>query len=337
MHPRLRCSLVLTFALFLFQADGGLRGSVEDAGFTLDLPVTANARLPSWLSESPRRPAGLLGEEFRIRPVDEASDLAVTICFDEPSGGFIRVYWSAGGRSQMLCENLLEGSGLPNQRTLVISRTTVGAEGGLVIESDGGIFPVWRIRWDWVRGRQVKVAAAQGAAAMVNDGGRVLADREVAGAPAEELADSWRNGVISATLSQKPRRIEDGVEFSAAIEKAPDAARLEGWFAGRRPGQEVILWVNGERVGVIALETPPLTDPGYRGNATGGWEYAGWMRGVAFLDPKLLRSSDNTFQFAAVEGASPSSHAVALKNLVIQLKYPDAASPAAPVPHPTSP
>ena len=50
----------------------------------------------------------------------------------------------------MLSDNLCEGIAMPNQRTLLIKRTTLSSLGTLTVQSSETTLNVSRIHWEWM-------------------------------------------------------------------------------------------------------------------------------------------------------------------------------------------
>src|SRR5580698_3945969 len=110
--------LLLLASLCLVQAQETGRSFTFDFG-----PDAPKQALPSWMPGQPvASPAAHATISFPINPPPGDSDLAVTVYFTETAGGFLRVYWAGVGDNGMLSDNLFEGIGIPNQRTLLIKR-----------------------------------------------------------------------------------------------------------------------------------------------------------------------------------------------------------------------
>lgn len=309
------CSLVLCIS--------GAEGS--DRGFTFDLGQPGQTQvLPSWMAGQPSAsPAMHASIDFPIVPPADNSDLAVTFYFNETAGGFLRVYWAGAQAGEMLCENLFEGIGMPNQRTLLIKRSTLSSPGTLTVQSSENTLNLFRVHFEWVQPASVDLSDSSGQTALVDANGTAVASGDVNGAPILPPQDRVQQSSVTAVLIEKPERIETGVEFVATVQAVPLYARMEVQVSGVPIDKRLVLWVNGTMAGEVAIDVPPLTDPGYQNSATGGLPiYVGWRKGVIFLPANLLKVGDNQFQFGEKDvmpapGASP----LAVKNLVIQLNY----------------
>jgi hypothetical protein len=320
-----------------------IRAADSDRAFTLDLTPGADQQsLPPWMTGEPvAAPATHATISFPIRPPQDDSDLAVTFYFTETPGGFLRVYWAGTTDSEMLTDNLYEGISMPNQRTLLIKRSTLSSAGTLNIQSSEPSLNISRIHWEWVDPATVSLAAPAKQTALVNASGAAIPDGEVNGAPQLPKSDKIGSSVVTATVTDKPQRIEAGVEFIGTLEQRPQYARLEVKMAGVPIGKPVQLLLNGAAAGDVALEVPEIEDPGYQA-ASGSTPpaYIGWRKGVLYLQPGLLNTGDNRFQFVIKD--SDASAPLAVKDFILQLKYgpppadsPDAAAASVPVPDPT--
>lgn len=332
--------LLIAIAFSLAAADDAERS------FTYDFGTTGPRQtLPSWMTGQPvASPAAHATISFSIAPPTGDSDLAVTVYFTETPGGFLRVYWAGKQSSAMLSDNLYEGIGMPNQRTLLIKRSTLSSAGTVNIQSSEPSLNISRIHWEWVEPGTVSLAAAAKETAFVNAAGAALADSEVNGAPVLPKPDHVGDSVVTAALTEKAERIEGGVEFVATLQQTPQYARLEVQVAGVPTGKPVKLWINNTQAGEVPLAVPDLTDPGYQAAATGAPpSYIGWRKGAVYLPAALLKPGENHFQFSVQDAAADKP--VAIKDLVLQLKYdgkaeaPAAATPASspsPTPAPES-
>lgn len=300
-----------------------LQAEDTERSFTYDFGTTGPKQtLPSWMGGQPvASPAAHATISFPIAPPRGDSDLAVTVYFTETQGGFLRVYWAGEQSSEMLSDNLYEGIGMANQRTLLIKRSSLSSTGTLNIQSSEPSLNISRIHWEWVEPGTVSLAGAAKQTALVNATGTALPDTEVNGAPALPKPDQVGDYVVTATLTEKPERIEGGVEFVATLQQGPQYARLEVQMAGVPIGKPVKLWINNTAAGEVPLAVPDLNDPGYQAPVSAGAApvYIGWRKGVVYVPAALLKPGENHFQFS-VEDATAETP-IAIKDLQLQLKY----------------
>lgn len=294
----------------------------EQSGFTIDLRASEQSwSLPSWLNARPvELPAEHAVIGFEITPPASETNLAATFYFTEASGGFLRVYWKGAKNSEMLSENLYEGIGMANQRTLLIKRSTLSSSGTLYVQSSEQTLNLMRVHFEWTLPVPVSLADTVRQTMLVNALGNLYAQDEVDGIPVKPKADEIGQTVVTAVLADKPERIEDGVEFTATLQSVPQFARLEAKLSGVLAGKAARLWINGTLVGDLALELPDLNDPGYNtASDDNSLTYTGWRKGSIYIPATLLVAGENRFQFA-VQDATTSTP-IAVKDLMLQLKY----------------
>ncbi|MGB8354958.1 MAG: hypothetical protein WCD79_13770 [Chthoniobacteraceae bacterium] len=320
---------VLLIAVCLFLALSSI-GATEDAerSFTFNLEQsTAQQALPPWMTGQPTAlPSAHATVGFPITPPSDQSDLAVTFYFTESMGGFLRVFWAGARTSEMLSDNLFEGIAMPNQRTVLIKRSTLSSSGTLTLQSSETTLDVSRIHFEWVDPSTVSLSDSAKQSSLIDATGKVFKDSDVNGAPPLPLADQIGNSVVTASLDDKPVRIEAGVEFVAALQSMPQFARLEIRLSGAPVGKPVVLTLNGSPAGDISMEVPDLNDPGYQADAGLPSKYVGWRKGVIYVSASQLKVGDNQFQ-VGLKDVVPSGTAspLAVKELLLQLKYPEQA------------
>ena len=339
--------IVSTLFIFLLVFRTVMADDAEKS-FTQDLgPGAAKQALPAWMTGQPEASgASHATVSFPITPPPGDSDLAVTFYFAETPGGFLRAYWVGARSSAMLSDNLFEGIGMQNQRTVLIKREMLTTAGSLNVQSSEAALNVSRIHWEWVEPVTVSLSNGVKQTAFVTAAGEALGEMEVDGGPPLAKPDKIGDSVVSATLTTKPERIEAGVEFVATLQQAPQYARVEAQFAGVPIGKSVKLWLNGVNAGEVSLAVPGLDDPGYQQasqDTTAAPQYVGWRKAGILFPAALLKIGDNRFQFT-IQDANASAP-VAVKDLIVQLKYGDkpadtpatttAALPPSPSPTPT--
>lgn len=268
---------------------------------------------------------------FSITPPADQSDLAATFYFSEAMGGFLRVYWAGTKTNDMLSDNLFEGIAMPNQRTVLIKRSTLSSSGTLILQSSETTLDVSKIHFEWVAPSSVSLAQPAQQSALIDSTGKVFKDLEVNGVPPQPQADQVGSSVVTASLADKPVRIEAGVEFLATLQTMPKYARLEIQISGASLENTVQLTLNGNPVGNISVEVPDLNDPGYQINEGAPPVYIGWRKGVIYVPAAQLKVGENQFQIS-LKDVVPSGTAspLAVKDLLLQLKYPEQPSVAQP-------
>ncbi len=286
--------------------------------FTFDLNATGRVEFPAWMPDRPLAyPKSQSELSFPVVPGADDNDLALTVVFQEETGGFLSVYWeNSFGQRQLLAPNLFENIGLPNQRTLLVNRPTMGGPGKIVLKSSQAVLNVLRVRLDWARPGVVRLVDNIPNGALVTTGGKMFAPEEVDGSPLTPIADSWEGRILTTSVTDHAERIEQGIDFSVTVPDKVARARLEVMVNGLRIDQKLTLWLNGVVFGTVALEVPDLTDPGYEKAGDATMRYTGWRKGVLLIGGEELLVGENHFQFE-----TPSGTQVAIRDFLLQLEY----------------
>ncbi len=307
--------MVLAIVLLLFAAQNLLADS-----FTFNLISSGRLAFPAWM---PERPLALPSEHaqlsFPIVPIPADDDLALTVVFNDLVAGYLSVLWEdAEGHRQMLAANLFENIGLPDQRTLLISRPTMGGPGRLILQSSEPILNVIRVRLDWVRPGVIRLTDNQPNGALVTSGGKIFAPEEVDGAPLTPIADTWEGIILTSSVTERAERLDRGIDFQVNVPRKVNRMRVDVMVNGLPLDQAFNLWLNGMRVGSLAMEVPDLTDPGYDHNAnvSSDENFTGWRRGVLYLTGDRLPVGDNHFEFEGPPGVP-----LAIRDFLIQVDY----------------
>lgn len=286
--------------------------------FTFDLKATGRLEFPAWIPDRPLAvPKSQAELSFPVVPGADDDDLALTVVFQEEVGGYLSVYWeSALGKRELLAPNLFENIGLPNQRTLLINRPTMGGPGKVVLKSSQAVLNILRVRLDWARPGVVRLVDNVPNGALVTTGGKMFAPEEVNGSPLTPIADSWEGRILTTSVTDQAERIEKGIDFSVSVPDKVSRVRLEVLVNGLRLDQTLTLWLNGTVVGALALEVPDLTDPGYEKGSGGTMSFTGWRKGVFVLSGSQIPVGENHFQFQTPPGTK-----VAIRDFLLQLEY----------------
>jgi hypothetical protein len=286
--------------------------------FTFDLNATGRLEFPAWMPERPLAyPKAQAELSFPVVPGVDDNDLALTVVFQEETGGFLSVYWeNSFGKRQLLAPNLFENIGLANQRTLLINRPTMGGPGQIVLKSSQSVLNVLRVRLDWARPGVVRLVDNIPNGALVTTGGKMFAPEEVDGSPLTPIADSWEGRILTTSITDHAERIEKGIDFSVTVPEKVVRARLEVMVNGLAVDQKLTLWLNGVLFGIVAFEVPDLTDPGYEKAGDGTMRYTGWRKGYLLISGEQLPVGENHFQFETPPGVQ-----VAIRDFLLQLEY----------------
>lgn len=292
--------------------------SILADSFVFDPTTNGRVPLPSWLPDRPVAIASNHAElSFPINPVSDDDDLALTVVFVEDFGGYLSVYWQPqGGSRQLICANLFENISLPNQRTILINRPTLGGPGKLILQSSSDVLNIKRVQLDWARPGVVRLYDLMPNGALISTEGKIYAPEEVDGSPLTPVADRWDHGVLTTSVTDKAERIEQGVEYPVSITKPVRRLRVEVLVNGLPFGHSVKLWLNGQLVGSLAMEIPELTDPGYFHSRSRGDHYDGWRKGVFLLSSNQVKKGENVFQFQG-----PPKTPLAIRDFLLQIQY----------------
>ncbi len=278
-----------------------------------------NGPLPQWMDGPPMAtPAKYATVSFPIKPPQEEDDLIVTVFFNEQPGGFLRVYWDDGFNKEMLSDNLTEGIGMANRRTLVIKRRTMVANGLLTFQASGARLGVNRIYWQWNRQQSAYLDEAFFPGGLLGRSGEWLRDDEIDGLPATTRNDFWQGNLVTAPLITKPERIEQGVVFVADLPEQPRFVRVHAKISGLPLDSKLVVWVNDLPAGELSVAVPDLSDPGVSEEPETGLTYTGWRDAGLLVDASLLKLGENRFVFEPDKNLP----ALAIKDFDIQLQYP---------------
>ncbi len=306
--------MVLAIGFLLFAAQ-----SLRADSFTFDLNASGHMEFPAWIPERPLAlPSKHAQLSFPIVPVAADDDLALTVVFNDLVAGYLSVFWEdAEGQRSMLAANLFENIGLPDQRTLLISRPTMGGPGRLILQSSESVLNVIRVRLDWVRPGVIRLTDGQPNGALVTSAGKIFAPEEVDGTPLTPIADNWEGIILTTSVTDRAERLDRGIDFQVNVPRKVNRARVDVMVNGLPLNQSFDLWLNGIRVGSLSMEVPDLTDPGFdHANVSNDENFTGWRRGVLYLPGDRLPTGDNHFQFQG-----PSGVPLAIRDFLIQVDY----------------
>lgn len=306
-----RCTLI-AFGSWLLVA---LRPAAAET-FVFDPTTSSRVDIPAWMGERPVAVAKDRAElSFPVIPSAEDNDIALTLVFNEEPGAYLSVFWQPQeGDRELLCDNLLENIGLPNQRTLLINRPIMGGPGKIILQSSTQFLNVIRVRIDWVRPGVVRLVDSAPNGALVMNGGKIFAPEEVDGSRLTAVADSWEGKILTTSITDSAERIENGVAFPVTVPAHLRRARMEVMVNGLPLNGTLKVWLNGQVVGALSFEVPDLTDPGY--GAENNDQFVGWRKGMLLLPPSRLVVGENQFQF---EG--PAETPIAIRDFLLQVQY----------------
>jgi hypothetical protein len=300
--------------------------------FVAEVPESTARAYPVWLEPASTETGGIVSTvHFGISPIDEASELAVTVYFSESDGGFLRAIWSSRQSHMTLSSNLYEGVGGRHQRTILLDGDLLGTAGVLTLQANAAATPVHSVRFEWLESRDLLATEDAVVPVLVGSEGRQLSAEDLHGDARFAPADVWRGDVATAPLIEVTERIESGVEFVAELPEPVSQARLSVEVTGIAPSETLALWINGLYAGPVNLDVADLADPAYYQDAGSTWLYGGWRQGSLHLPASLLKSGENRFQFTWPEREGTMEVApIAVRNLSLQLRYPEETAESAP-------
>jgi hypothetical protein len=331
--------------LIFFSVTSALRALDDDQPFTLNLPCGANEVTPTWLGQ-PVIPATTFATlDLPVAPPDPNASLLVTVFFQEKNGGFLRISWQSGAApvpaptdalpgpgeaalSSVLSDNFYEGIGMANQRSLLVPAAAMKQPGQLVFQCGDTTLGISRIKLEWLQNSTGLSSPAITDTLVTPANGKTQTASELAGQPPLAQDGAWHDRIVDVPVTAMPLRIEQGVDFTVQMDGAPTRARLTVKENGLPWGQHLVIWINNQRVGVVAPAVPELGDAGYPEDKDA--PYVGWREATFHVPAGSLTAGNDTLQFSAEPDvppvAPPDPNAapvpLALKDVKLQLDYP---------------
>ena len=346
------CFLLLFFVGLLQASD--LPGPV-----ILDLPISTNLVLPTWLGQPETSVTTFATLNLPILTPDTTASLLVTVYFQEKQDGFMRISWQGTQGAQILSDNFYENIGMANQRSLLISPATLVGDGILTFQCGDSTLGIQRIKLEWLENKNGLVSP-QVQDLLVTPGiGSTQLAQTLNGQANPTEPGAWQNQLVTVPITDQALRIEQGVEFSVDLDKVPGSARLALQEAGLPFGKRLVVWINQQRAGTITPAVPDLLDDGFLTDVNASIDYVGWRDGSFYVPVSLLKAGINTMQFSgeddttstpgdAVASDTGLGPSVAIKAMVLQLNYkqaqantgtlqPQLSMPTGPIPPTESP
>ncbi|MEM9399235.1 MAG: hypothetical protein AAF984_03430 [Verrucomicrobiota bacterium] len=282
---------------------------------------------PLWLENiTSKTSTTLLAKEvFSIVPENSTGeqDLAVTLFFDEAYGSLLRLFWRMNQSAITLSENLYEGVGMKNRRTLVLPAKLLRNGGELILLGGESTHSLIQIEFSWLQSHYISIDQNQSELAYVDASGEVYNAYEISGDPPLAVDDVYDVRLVKAPLIDKPQRIEDVVEFVFELESMPDMARVEAKLSGLPMDARVTVWVNQEHRLPLQVMVPPLNDAGYLKNKNG--TYIGWRRASVFIPQGILQEGSNRlmidWEISQEQSETGVPDPVAVRDLSLELIY----------------
>jgi hypothetical protein len=320
--------------LFLIGSVFSVNASASDlpTPVILDFPIPANQALPTWLGQPETPPTAFAMLNLPILTPDPNASLLVTVYFQEKQDGFMRIIWQGTQGGQVLSDNFYEDIGMANQRSLLISPTTLVGDGILTFQCGDSTLGIQRIKLEWLENKNGLVSPEVQDLLVTPATGPTQLAQNLNGVANPTEPGAWQGQLVTVPITDQAQRIEQGVEFSVDLDQVPGSARLALKEAGLPLGKHLVVWVNQQRAGTITPTVPDLRDDGFLtdGNASTG--YVGWRDGSFYAPVSLLKTGINTVQFsdeddaASTPGNAGASDTgleppLAIKAMVLQLNY----------------
>lgn len=324
---RLNAAALFFWMVSLVPAEAPPAGAIPPGVWDADGPIPA----PSWFGPV-QTAAGANMTVWRapIRPPVGQSRLAVTLVFDESQGGFARLIWQGPARAVTICGNLYEGASPFHARTLLLDRETLGGPGQLILEATGTRPILARAELSWVEPLVLAASGWTPPGLYLAPSGKVFPSDELHGQGRRAPLDETKGRIIDAVLDAGPVKVrpDTPVRFIAPMAATPSHARLEAQVAGLGPGEEPLLWINGNPVPAVSVELPELDDAGYRWQQGGtNVSYGGWRTVAAHVPAGWLAAGENHVDWLC----SPGSAGMTVRQLRLQAAYDRQSPPLATV------
>lgn len=294
------------------------------------VPCPASVDLPDWLGR-----ATLVSEEadslfamvaIPVQIPPRPGDLAITFYFDEAQSDLLRVYWDSEVSQERLSENLCEGTGLNNRRTLIIPEAQVKKGGTLYVQSGSDHLGLWQVELEWLERKTILAADGATVPGVVLSQAPPLSGEEAGLLPARPAQDEWKGRVVSAPLTERPERVEDGVILTASLEGQPSQVRFSMKIAGLGLDYQPVLRINNRKPLVLNVSVPELNDTAFRFDPTGQAEYVGWREATVWVPADFLQPGENRLELAQDFNGVGFSQPVAVKDVKLQLRFTSAPS-----------
>lgn len=255
--------------------------------------------------------------QFGIIPPADPPALAITVLFFETKGTALRASWTtAKGVTTILSNDLFEGIGMENRRTMLIPASLLDAPGALTFENPGGDVQLMGAIFEWVPLKRLWVAPGAEEAAFVTGEFDVLDIQSVIGGPAASPPDRWSGKIMKGLLYDEPVQLQPHTAFEFELEKVPSRLRLEALVAGLPPDAIAKIYLNGAYAGPLQIDIPTLSDPGYKGGTFIGWRKAAGLPAAHLLTPGI-----NRIWFDWDTGSSQKPAFLGIKNPQLEIDY----------------
>lgn len=196
--------------------------------------------MPTWLGQPETPPTAFATLNLPIFTPDPNASLLVTVYFQEKQGGFMRIIWQGTQDAQVLSDNFYEDIGMANQRSLLISPTTLVGDGVLTFQCGDSALGIQRIKLEWLENKNGLVSPEVQDLLVTPAAGPTQSARSLNGQANPTGPGAWQNQLVTVPITDQALRVEQGVEFQRRFGPGsrcgPAGAPGSGPAAGKTPG-----------------------------------------------------------------------------------------------------
>ncbi|MCS7064008.1 MAG: hypothetical protein NZM04_08225 [Methylacidiphilales bacterium] len=252
--------------------------------------------------------------------------LFITVFFRDRANGYLKASWETdAGQNYLLSENLFEGTGVPNQRSFLISSDRITNTNTLIFEAQENIDALIKVQFQWVSAETIHIIPEEHPSEpkllLVDSNNKTYSQHDLSGEPQQPTVDYWQGRVINAAVIETYARIDEGVRFFVTLEKQPLHARIQTQIIGPALLDRIGVWVNDQYAGILNIEVPSLATSGIFERPNRQAYFAGWRQGTIYIDPKLLDSGENSILFEIRRRDPRDIFPIHIKDFYLQLAY----------------
>ncbi len=296
---------------------------------TIRAPFESNASLPNWISILPIPESDAQNfAQFQINSprANNTQSLVITVFYRDRENAFLKANWETdANQSFLLIDNFFEGTGVPNQRTLLVSNQVITNTNTLIFETNDNINAIVKIHFQWVDTETIHVIPndhpSMPKLSLVDADNKTYTEQYLSGEPPQPSMDYWQGRIINAAIIEYMARIDEGVRFYVTLEKSPIHARLHTKIIGPALLDRIGVWINDRYAGILSIEVPSLATSGIFERPNKQAYFAGWRSGAIYIDPKLLQAGENSILFEIRRRDPRDIFPINIRDFYLQLAY----------------
>lgn len=296
---------------------------------TIRAPFESNNSLPGWISILPIPETDAANfAQFQINSpsANNTQSLVITVFYRDRSNAYLKVNWETdANQSFLLIDNIYEGTGVPNQRTLLVSNQVITNTNTLIFEASDNIDSIVKINFQWVDTETVHVIPQNHPSmpklSLVDADNKTYTEQSLLGEPPQPSVDYWQGRIINAAITEYMARIDEGVRFYVTLEKQPLHARLHTKLIGPALLDRIGVWINDRYAGILSVEVPSLATSGIFERPNKQAYFAGWRDASIYIDPKLLEAGENSILFEIRRRDPRDIFPINIRDFYLQLAY----------------